>query len=349
MMLDADYDVTLIEPNDRFVHNVGLLRALVDPDFAARIVFPYDHLLSRGRVIRDRAAEVVPGHVTLASGEEIETDFIVLATGSDYPFPAKVDAGPAGDFMDRIAAAREALAQAERPLLIGAGPVGIELAGEITSAWPDKRVTILEAGPRIMPGNFDERLRDQLKAQLAERKVRLVVGETAPLPSPPVGTLGEIMVETDKGTRIEADIWFRCFGGGAKTDYLAGGLEQAIGARGQVSVVPTLLVEGAERVFAIGDVTDIPETKRAGVGRMHAAVVQQNIADILAGRAPSASYTPAPERMVVPLGPDGGAGYDGSNGGRMFARADVVAQKGADLTTDRIAQQFAARDREEAS
>jgi hypothetical protein len=43
---------------------------------------------------RDRAVMVDP-HVVTASGEEISADFIVLATGSRYPFPAKTDRGVA--------------------------------------------------------------------------------------------------------------------------------------------------------------------------------------------------------------------------------------------------------------
>ena len=87
--LDDVADVVLVEPKDAFVHNVAALRALADPAWLPRIYLPYDRLLARGRVVRDRAAKVEPGRVTLASGEELDADYIVLATGSAYPFPAK--------------------------------------------------------------------------------------------------------------------------------------------------------------------------------------------------------------------------------------------------------------------
>ncbi|MET9591273.1 FAD-dependent oxidoreductase [Streptomyces sp. NPDC006516] len=83
--LAEEADVVLVEPKDAFVHAAGSLRALVQPDWASSIFFPYGRLLSRGRVVQGRAASVDPRGVTLESGERIEADHLVLATGSRYP------------------------------------------------------------------------------------------------------------------------------------------------------------------------------------------------------------------------------------------------------------------------
>src|ERR1700724_3030640 len=120
--LDAYVEVVLVEPKDAFVHNIGALRALVEPTFLPNIFLPYDHLLSHGRVVRDRAVEVSPYRVMLASGEAITADYIVLATGSTYPFPAKSDAHDAEDAIDHYRAAYGELTHANRVLLVGAGP-----------------------------------------------------------------------------------------------------------------------------------------------------------------------------------------------------------------------------------
>ena len=82
--LDDDVDVVLVEPKDAFVHNIGALRALVEPAFLPKIFLPYDRLLANGRVVRDRAVEVSAHRVVLASGEAIDADYVVLATGSTY-------------------------------------------------------------------------------------------------------------------------------------------------------------------------------------------------------------------------------------------------------------------------
>src|SRR4051794_5578942 len=175
--LDEVLDVVLVEPKDAFVHNIGSLRALVDPAFLPKIFLPYGRLLTHGRVIRDRAVEVTTHRVVLASGDAIDADYIVLATGSAYPFPAKSNAHDAEDAMDNYRLAHDDLAHANRVLLIGAGPVGIELAGEILTKWPDKHVTLLDVGDDVLGDRFRADLRAELRTQLLDLGVELVLGE----------------------------------------------------------------------------------------------------------------------------------------------------------------------------
>ena len=115
--LDAEVEVVLIEPKDAFVHNVGALRALVEPSFAPSIFLPYDRLLTHGRVVQGRAVEVTSNHVVLASDETIMPDYVVLASGSTYPFPAKSNAHHADDAVDNYRAAYAELEEAGRVLL----------------------------------------------------------------------------------------------------------------------------------------------------------------------------------------------------------------------------------------
>src|SRR5262245_55370905 len=87
--LDDHANVVLVEPKDAFGHNVAALRALVAPDWLTKIFLPYDRLLAHGTVRRDRVVKADAGLVTLASGDTLNADHLVLATGSSYPFPAK--------------------------------------------------------------------------------------------------------------------------------------------------------------------------------------------------------------------------------------------------------------------
>src|SRR5262249_35133102 len=173
--LDDVADVVFVEPKDAFVHNVAALRALVDPSWLPRIYLPYDGLLARGKVVRDRAAKVDAGRVTLASGEEIRPDYIVLATGSAYPFPAKSDVDSATASRDKVRAAHAALSAAGRVLLLGAGPVGIELSGEIKAVWPDKRVILLDVADDVLGARFRPDLKAELRRQLTAIGVELML------------------------------------------------------------------------------------------------------------------------------------------------------------------------------
>ena len=59
--------------------------------------------------------------------------------------------GNVGQRLQHFRSVRKHLEGAGRVLIVGGGAVGIELAGEITETFPEKRVTVVEAGPRILP------------------------------------------------------------------------------------------------------------------------------------------------------------------------------------------------------
>jgi apoptosis-inducing factor 2 len=333
--LDDVADVVLVEPKDAFVHNVAALRALADPSWLPRIYLSYDKLLGHGRVVRDRAAKVDTGRVTLASGQEIRADYIVLATGSAYPFPAKSDVDATAAAHGQVRAAHAALASAPRVLLLGAGPVGIELAGEIKAAWPDKHVTLLDVAEDVLGARFRPELKAELRRQLGGIGVEVLL--SSPLresPPTPPGVLQAFTAVTESGREVTADIWFRCYGVAPVSDYLAGDLAAARQADGFVEVTPQLQVVGQESVFAIGDVATA-DHKMAGLAMRQAQLAADNIRVLIAGGGDLTSYEPSQPSIIVPIGPEGGSGQRA--GSDDLVAAEFVAQaKGRDMMIDRF-------------
>lgn len=342
--LQDDAEVTLVEPKDAFVHAVGTLRAAVDPAWQDRVFYGYDTLLRRGRVVRDWARLVSPGVVRLSRAATLEADHVVLATGTGYPFPAKFLEDDTAVARARLHRMREGLRQCQRVLLVGAGPVGVELAGELTSAFPHLAVTLVEQEDDVLPaGDYLPELRAAVREELAARGVDLVLG--APLgylPPFDVGTYAPFTVETTAGVTVSAQMWFRCYGSRPTTGYLDDALASLRHHDGTLPVTEHLAVRGAPGVWAVGDITDVRESKRATAARDHAAVVATNIRDAIAGRALSATYRPAPERIVLPLGPDGGASQVDQDGRRVVLGPEETSRiKGADLFSGSMAELFA--------
>ncbi|WP_433260129.1 NAD(P)/FAD-dependent oxidoreductase [Actinosynnema sp. CS-041913] len=342
--LDSEADVVLIDPRDAFVNAAGSLRALAQPDWASNMFFSFDTLLTRGKVIRDRAVSVDPAGVTLASGERVEADYVVLATGSDYAYPAKPNAGSTttSQALDDLRRTHKELADAQRVLIVGAGPVGLELGGEIKEVWSTKQVTIVDQAERLLPGFLPE-MREDLHRQLAELGIEVRLGAgLRELPPVAPGQAGTFTVATTGGDEITADIWFRAFGVQVNSDYLADGKLTPRTARGTVAVTENLNVEGYRHVYALGDITDLAEAKMAGYAMQHAEIVAQNIIAQLGGERATATYAPAPDPMILlPLGPRGGVGQLPMPDGTAAVTADTVSQyKGADLFTGRFAEQF---------
>ncbi|GAA4054223.1 NAD(P)/FAD-dependent oxidoreductase [Actinomadura miaoliensis] len=340
--LDAEADVVLIDPRDAFVNAAGALRALAQPDWAPNMFFPLDTLLTRGTVVRDRAVSVDPGGVTLASGRRVEASYLVLASGSSYAYPAKPKADSAEEALDDLRRTHKELAGADRVLILGAGPVGLELAGEIKEVWPHKRVTIVDPAERLLPAFQPEMLQD-LHRQLDELDIRLRLGTgLAAPPATEPGRAATFTVTTTGGEQITADIWFRAHGVHVNSDYLADERLTTRTPLGRVPVTETLNVRGYDHVYAVGDITDVPEDKRAGYAMQHAEVVARNITAQLRGEQPTAVYRPSPDPMILlPLGPGRGVGQLPTPDGPAVVPAATVSEyKGADLFTGRFTELF---------
>ncbi|MEO3923997.1 FAD-dependent oxidoreductase [Micromonosporaceae bacterium B7E4] len=318
--LDDVAEVTLVDPTEAFTHNVAAWRALVEPEWLDRIFFPYEHLLKRGRFVRDRVVAADGREVTLGSGERLTPDYLVLATGSSYPFPAKVDEPDLATTRDRIRNAHAVLRDAERVLLVGAGPSGLELAGEIKAYFPEKHVTVADVAPDILPGPYAPELREELHRQLDKLGVELRLGSPLDLPTAEPATRAAISVRTGDGDELAADVWYRCFGVSPATGYLRGALAQARDERGYLRVDGRLRVDGQDRVFAIGDMADA-DLNMAGRAGMQGKLIAANIRAMITGEGEPADYQPMPPVIVVPLGPEGGAGQmpDGVKGAEAAA------------------------------
>lgn len=336
--LDEFAAVTLIEPRDAFVHNVAALRALVDPEWLPRIFLPYDRLLANGRVVRDRAVGVDSSRVTLGSGAELTPDFIVLATGSTYPYPAKSGTDETATAIARYRQSHAELVRSERVLIVGAGPTGLELAGEISDRWPEKRIVILEPEPDLLAGPYKQELRDEVRRQLEQRGVVFVLGDalSADPKSPPV-TFGPFATSTRTGRTIEAEIWFRCYGLAPLSEYLRGDLASTRLSDGSIEVTPQLQVKRQTNVFAIGDVS-AADLKTAGRASRQAAVAAGNIRALIEGTELEA-YKPPPPAIVIPLGPSGGASE--LPGQDEIAGAETTASiKGEHMFVDNYRERF---------
>ncbi|WP_188190355.1 NAD(P)/FAD-dependent oxidoreductase [Nonomuraea sp. SYSU D8015] len=340
--LDADAHVILIDPREAFINSAASLRTLTQPDWGMNMFFPYREWLTRGTVIRDRAVSVDPGGVTLASGARVEADYLVLATGSSYAYPAKPNADSSDEVLDDLRRTHKELVAADRVLILGAGPVGLELAGEIKEVWPRKQVTVLDPAGQLLPG-FQAEMRQDLHRQLDDLDIRLLLG--AGLAAPPATEPGQaetFTVTTTEGEQITADIWFRAHGVRVNSDYLADGRLTTRNRQGQVPVTENLTVHGYDHVYAIGDITDVAEARMAGYAMQHAEVVARNIMAQLGGERPTAAYRPLPHPMILlPLGPRGGVGQLPAPDGPAVVPVETVVQyKGADLFTGRFTEQF---------
>ena len=331
--LDGIAEVRLIEPRDRFVHNVAAIRAVVEPSLLDRLIIPYDRLLQRGSVIQGLAVEVGEGRVTLEGGDTVEGDIVVTATGSTYARPFKPQSTSGETFARDSRAAHEALRAARSVAIVGGGAVGVELAGEITAAYPGKSVTLFASSPGLLPG-YSARLSAALAEQLEAQGVALRLGvRVADRPFAGAFTAG--------GQAIEADLIFPAVGARPVAPPIAGA---SYGASGRLLVDRWLRPVGWRGVFALGDTAETGDFMTIVAITRQAPWLVKTLKAVLAGRPVEslATYRPWPApAILVPLGPNSGASLlPITRHGLTVGRRATASLKGRDLFIPRYRKDF---------
>jgi NADH dehydrogenase FAD-containing subunit len=126
--------VLLVEPKEYFEVPFAQLRALLDPeDFSQGIRKPISALLPQVEHIQKKASGVKDKSLVLEDGSQLPFDYFVLATGSYFPSWTflKSPTATMNTRQKEVQVEGAELEKASSVLIIGGGPVGVELAGEI--------------------------------------------------------------------------------------------------------------------------------------------------------------------------------------------------------------------------
>ncbi|KAF3502978.1 hypothetical protein F2Q69_00044346 [Brassica cretica] len=157
-------------------------------------------------------------------------------------------------------------------LIVGGGPSGVELAAEIAVDFPEKKVTLVHKGPRLLEF-IGEKAADKAFDWLKSKKVEVILNQSVDLNSASDGnktykTSGAWMV---KGEMVDEH----------------------------------LRIKDRKNVFTIGDITSILEIKQGYVAEMHANVAVKNIKIMMSGgekKKKMSTYKPRSEMAIVSLG-----------------------------------------------
>lgn len=275
-------------------HPIGAFRALVDAEYAKRVWIPYTNLFpkdSHHKIIQDTVTQVYHDHVVLASGQSVPFDYLALCTGSSNPAPAKFTVDSSKESMAITDKAREDLKKAKSVVVVGGGACGVELAGEIKTAFPNKTVTLIHSSQTLVdyPG-YSPVLKSGALTHLHSLGVDVVLGFKAEIE----GLTFQNSIQsaprtiiTPSGKTIESDIQFLSVGIRVNTSYIST-LKPATNPTfdsstlthsdsHQIKVQKTLQVIGFDNIFAAGDCADYSKVPTAAASGVIAPTIAKNI------------------------------------------------------------------------
>ncbi|XVF69252.1 hypothetical protein PTKIN_Ptkin11bG0066100 [Pterospermum kingtungense] len=291
-------DVTLIDPKEYLEITWASLRNMVEPSFAERSVINHREYLTNGRMVTSSAINITNTEVLTAEGQNIGYDYLVLATGHRDPVPTTKT-----DRLNQYQAENQKIKSANSILVVGGGPTGVELAGEIATDFPEKKVTLVHKGPRLLEFIGLKAGAKSLR-WLTSRRVEVKLEQAVDLNSTSDGNGGQVY-QTSTGESIKADCHFICVGKPLASAWLNETiLKSNLDKSGRLMVDEYLRVKGHSNIFAIGDITDIPELKQGYLAQKHAMVVAKNLKLLMAGGKESkmSKYETGSAMALVSLG-----------------------------------------------
>ncbi|KAI4162199.1 MAG: hypothetical protein LQ342_004219 [Letrouitia transgressa] len=215
----------------------------------------------------DRTISVVG---VTGTSEEVDFHALVIATGASTPSPLHGLNRDEEFLRANWTEFRKTLPTAKRIIIAGAGPVGIETAGELgehlngragrfssTLEDPNVAITVVSAGPKILPA-LRPAIAKKAEAYLAKvgvtilknARVKTVVPQGAGTNSASITTKATLTLED--GKTLDADLYIPATGTSPNTRFIDSKL---LTTDGRVDTNPsTLRVDKAgPRIYAVGD------------------------------------------------------------------------------------------------
>ena len=292
--------VTLIERNGYHQFQPLLYQVATAELTPDDVRFDLEAMFAKHDNVEVRAAEVVAADptgpaVTLADGEVVAGDVLVLAAGSQpnffhtpgadqhtFPLYSLADAERVRSRVLQLfedASAKPELVDegALTFVVVGAGATGVETAGALAELVHDvmphvhpqlavagARVILVDLGHAVL-GPFSPDAHDYAAKQLQRRGVQLRLGTSAK----EVGA-GHVSLSDGNTIRTHLTVW----GGGLMAAPLAGASGLSQGRGGRIDTLPDLTVEGFPAVYALGDVANIPGSDEQALPQLGSVALQ---------------------------------------------------------------------------
>lgn len=220
--------------------------------------------------MRGKVVEVEQSSIKLDDGTAIAYDYLVLSIGSTATSPFSKASG-APTIQSRLASydqLSQEYSKSKSVLIVGGGPVGVELAAELAHANDgSKKISLLHSHGRLLSALRPE-AGAKAKEVLEAYHVDVILNDRLPKDAEATGGV----YKSQTGREITADLVYWCIGIHLNTEFLKGSfLSDSLKKTGELTVDDFLRVpSGDGRVFAIGDCAATGEIKLGYLAKKHA-------------------------------------------------------------------------------
>jgi NADH dehydrogenase FAD-containing subunit len=211
-------------------------------------------------------------------------DYLVVATGLKRHWPAVPKSGSYEEYMKdgeafikKITGGDSSKLQSRKIVVIGAGAVVIEFAGEIKKYYPEIGVTLVHSRAEVLSSEpLPSELKERIKTMLEEEGVNLVLGSRATITEL---ANGQYDVTLANGEKLTADFVIDSTRKGEPTTEILPGA--CLNEDKEIMVQQNLMfkdtIPNSTSHFGVGDVIAWSGIKRAGSATVMGQAAAQNI------------------------------------------------------------------------
>jgi len=337
-----DLKVILVSPNTHFYWSVAAPRAVLPNGFKSddEIFQPIapnfaKYPKSSFTLVEGKAESVDPEKhtvvVSTSSGQQTYAyNQLVVATGASFSsgLPFK-QMGTHKQTLENLHALRKSIANAQSIALAGAGPTGVETAGELGYEYrtTGKKITLITDSNLVLPGLM-ESVGKAAEKELQKLQVQ-VVHNTRVIDATPKGSQTELTLSS--GDKLPVDLYIPTVGVTPNTSFLP---RDFLDERSNLRVDIYLKVESAPDIWACGDVTNL-QAKQLVYIEKQVQQLTKNLEAVLIGNTGSVSEFKKDDKVMqaVPVGRSRGTGQMGS---MKLPSLMVWAAKGRNFLTPKL-------------
>jgi NADH dehydrogenase len=290
---NSSFSVVLIDQKPYFEYTPSIIKIPTNPSYVSRVRNQFLNFLPRTELITDEIIEVTPNSVETKQ-QSFNFDFLVIATGIDYPIQLKNQTSvlklKSSEDAFQIASA---VKDFDSILVIGGGLIGVELTAQIASKLKEKQIIMVHSKPRLLD-RLPPRASKLAKKHLQQRNVRVILGER-------IIRHENKYFFTDTGRKISADLGVWSAGIKWNPSFLKGFPATVFAQSHALRTNGYLQLNGFRNIFVGGDLTALPEEKTAQNAELHANLIGVNIHRILQNK-PLRSYRMKNRLILVSLG-----------------------------------------------
>lgn len=292
--------VTLVDRKNYFEVTFAVLRNVANPERLGNTPRKRYSDFIDGTFIQGSIASMNDKEARLSSGEVIGFKRAIIASGSRYPTLPLAKSASAFDYTERdheMMDNHQVLASAKSVLVIGGGVVGVEFAGEIASAFPDKGIILAHSTDTLLD-NMKPKAQRKALEQLIARGVKVKFNRR-------FSKDGDVYRCPASNEVLQVDLAYACTGMVPNTEFLKTELPDILDDKGLIKVDSYMKVKGYENLYALGDCATLDNNKHGYIASVQGAMLADALLKSAKGKKVKPYKTPT-FAVITATGTDSG-------------------------------------------